>query len=78
MEVIQAWGDKMADKKISDLICSVLTALSESVSPGFVVKQMKRVIDKTRAPLAHQNFLDWLKVRGMLILRYFCEVLVLS
>mmetsp|Transcript_14415 Transcript_14415/g.21637 ORF Transcript_14415/g.21637 Transcript_14415/m.21637 type:complete len:2162 (-) Transcript_14415:214-6699(-) len=61
MEVIQAWGDKMADKKISDLICSVLTALSESVSPGFVVKQMKRVIDKTRAPLAHQNFLDWLK-----------------
>lgn len=75
MEILVAWGDKMSDKKTSDLIAALLTALSESISPGtrvlpmspviysgFTFKQMKKIIDKTKAPLAHQHFLDWLKV----------------
>jgi hypothetical protein len=79
MEILVAWGDKMSDKKTSDLIAGLLTAFSESISPGnlltlsclafldlsfvgFTFKQMKKVIDKTKAPLAHQHFLEWLKV----------------
>ena len=34
MEIIVAWGDKMSDKKTSDLIAGLITALSESISPG--------------------------------------------
>jgi hypothetical protein len=34
MEILVAWGDKMSDKKTSDLIAGLLTAFSESISPG--------------------------------------------
>ena len=30
---------------------------------GFIVRRMKTVLDKSKAPTAHQHFLEWLKVR---------------
>jgi hypothetical protein len=36
MEILVAWGDKMSDKKTSDLIAALLTAFSESISPGLI------------------------------------------
>ena len=56
-------GDKLSDKKTKDLVGSLLSALSSSVRPVFVVKRMQYVMDKTKAPLAHQHYLEWLKVR---------------
>ena len=41
---------------------SLLSALSAAVRPVFVVKRMQYVMDKTKAPLAHQYYLEWLKV----------------
>jgi len=32
--LIKALGDKLSDKKTKDLVCSLLTALSEAVGPG--------------------------------------------
>eukprot|EP01041_Mallomonas_annulata_P000127 gene127-202_t len=60
-ELINAFGDKLSDKKTKDLVFELLTGLSEAVGPGFVVKRMKTVLDKTKAPLAHQHYLEWLK-----------------
>ena len=60
-ELIKAFGDKLSDKKTKDLVSTLLTSLSEAVGPGFVVKRMVSVLDKTKAPLAHQYFLEWLK-----------------
>ena len=54
-------GDKLSDKKTKDLVCSLLTALVGAVKSVFVVKRMKHVMDKTKAPLAHQYYLEWLK-----------------
>lgn len=51
-----------SDKKTKEPVDELLTALSESVSPAFVVKRMKVVMEKSKAPLAHQHYLEWLKV----------------
>jgi hypothetical protein len=61
-ELIKNFGDKFSDKKTKEVVDSLLTALAETTSPGFVIKRMKVVMDKTKAPLAHQHFLEWLKV----------------
>lgn len=58
-ELIKNFGD--SDKKTKELVNELLTALSESINPAFVVKRMKHVMDKSKAPLAHQHFLEWLK-----------------
>lgn len=60
-ELIKHLGDKLSDKKIKDLIISLLTALSETINPTFVLKRMKFVMEKCKAPLGHQYFLEWLK-----------------
>lgn len=60
-ELIKALGDKFSDKKMAELVSSLLTGLAEAVGPGFVVKRMKSVLDKTKAPVAHENYLQWLK-----------------
>lgn len=60
-ELIKNFGDKYADKKNKELLDSLLTALAETVGPAFVVKRMKFVMDKSKAPVAHQHFLEWLK-----------------
>ena len=54
-------GDKLSDKKTKDIVCSLLTALVGALKPVFVVKRMQFVMDKTKAPLAHQYYLEWLK-----------------
>lgn len=59
-------GDKLSDKKTKDLVGSLLTALSTALKPVFVVKRMKVVMDKTKAPLAHQYYLEWLKVSNLI------------
>lgn len=51
----------MSDKKTKDLVCSLLTALTGALKPIFVVKRMQFVMDKTKAPIAHQYYLEWLK-----------------
>lgn len=60
-ELIKQFGDKLSDKKTKDLVQNLLTALSETISPMFVVKRMKSVMDKTKAPVAHQYYLEWMK-----------------
>ncbi len=60
-EIIRAFGDRFSDKKTQDISVALMTALSEVTSPAFVVKRMKVVMDKTKAPLAHQYFLEWVK-----------------
>ena len=55
-------GDKLSDKKTKDVVGSLLSALSSALRPVFVVKRMQFVMDKTKAPLAHQHYLEWLKV----------------
>jgi hypothetical protein len=60
-ELIKHLGDKLSDKKTKDVVGSLLTALSGALRPVFVVKRMKVVMDKTKAPLAHQYYLEWLK-----------------
>ena len=40
---------------------SLLTALGEALSPMFVCKCMQKVMDKIKAPIAHQVYLDWMK-----------------
>lgn len=60
--LLNAFGDKLSDKKTKDLVQSLLTALSECLGPSFIVKRMKLVMDKVKAPLGHQHYLEWLKV----------------
>ena len=60
-ELLKHFGDKLSDKKTTELVTTLLTAIAEGVSPAFVVKRMKVVMDKVKLPLAHQNFLEWLK-----------------
>ena len=60
-KLLENLGDKLSDKKTSGLVGTLLTALCEAISPVFVMKRMKTVMDKTKAPLAHQSFLEWLK-----------------
>ena len=33
-ELLKSLGDKLSDKKTKDLVCSLLTSLSEAVGPG--------------------------------------------
>ena len=61
-ELIKNFGDKMSDKKTKELVDSLLTALAACISPNFVVKRMKYVMDKAKAPVVHQYYLEWLKV----------------
>jgi hypothetical protein len=61
-ELIKHLGDKLSDKKIKDVIISLLTALAETINPTFVFKRMKFVMEKCKAPFGHQCFLEWLKV----------------
>ena len=59
--MLKQFGDKLGDKKTKDLVQALLTSLSECISPLFVVKRMKSVLDKVKAPLAHSYYLEWLK-----------------
>ena len=63
-ELIKNFGDKLSDKKTKDPVCELLTALNECISPAFVVRRMVDGVlrEKCVAPLAHQFFLEWLKV----------------
>ena len=65
LEIIQAWGDKFSDKKGKDAFATLLTVLATAVSPSFCFKQMKKVMDKTKAPLGHQYFLEWVKATAV-------------
>lgn len=69
-------GDKLSDKKTKDLVGSLLSALSAAVRPVFVVKRMQYVMDKTKAPLAHQYYLEWLKVSEMKVERGWIRLLL--
>ena len=60
-ELIKQFGDKYSDKKTKELVDELLTALCTTLQPSFVVKRMKFIMDKTKAPLAHQFFLEWLR-----------------
>ena len=60
-EVIKSFGDRFSDKKTLELASSLLTALCEATSPSFVIKRMKLVMEKAKAPAAHQGYLEWLK-----------------
>ncbi len=60
-ELMLNFGDKFNDKKTKDLVGALLTALCEAISPVFVFKRMSNVIEKSKAPLVHQHFLEWLK-----------------
>jgi hypothetical protein len=61
-ELLKHFGDKMSDKKNKELVWGLLTALSEAVTCAFVVKRMTAVMDKAKAPLAHEHYLQWMKV----------------
>lgn len=60
-ELIRAFGDKYSDKKTKEPVDELLTALCAAVQPSFVVKRMNHIMDKVKAPLAHQHYLEWLK-----------------
>lgn len=60
-ELIKQFGDKYSDKKTKDLVDELLTALCAAIQPSFVIKRMKVIMDKSKSPLAHQFFLEWLK-----------------
>ena len=64
-ELIKQFGDKYSDKKTKELVDELLTAICTTLPPSFVVKRMKFVMDKTKAPLAHQFYL------GILTYKYF-------
>lgn len=59
--LLREFGDKLSDKKTSGLVCSLLTGLAEAINPSYVVKRMKHVLDKVKAPAAHETFLQWMK-----------------
>ena len=61
VEIVDAWGDKFSDKKGKDSLSDLLSALAGSVSPRFCIMQLKKVMDKVKAPVGRQNFLEWLK-----------------
>lgn len=60
-ELLRQFGDKLSDKKTKDGVQTLLTALTRCLGGGFVVKRMKVVMDKSKAPLVHQHYLEWLK-----------------
>jgi cytoskeleton-associated protein 5 len=60
-ELVKHFGDKYSDKRSKEMVDGLLTALVGATSAGFVVKRMKAVMDKTKAPQAHQSYLEWLK-----------------
>ena len=61
-ELLKHLGDKgLSDKKTRDLTFALLSALAAALKPAFVVKRMRAVMDKTKAPLAHQHYLEWVK-----------------
>jgi hypothetical protein len=60
--LLKTFGDKFTDKKTKDMVGSLLTAMGESLGPSFVVKRMQLVMDKVKAPLGHQYYLEWLKL----------------
>jgi len=60
-DLLKNFGDKFGDKKTKEPTEALLLALSEAVSPAFVARRMKVVMDKTKLPLAHQYYLEWLK-----------------
>ena len=59
-ELIRHFGDKLGDKKTKELVHKLLTSLSDCLSPQFVTRRMKGVLDKSKAPLVHQHYLEWL------------------
>lgn len=59
-ELIRSFGDKLSDRKTKEAVDELLTAFAEALGPNFVIKRMKAVMDKTKAPLAHQHYLEWL------------------
>lgn len=59
--LLKEFGDKLSDKKTKEPVEALLTALGEATSSVFVVRRMKVVMDKVKAPLAHQYYLEWLK-----------------
>lgn len=60
-ELMKSFGERFSDKKTQDVATALTTALCEATSPAFVVKRMKVVIEKVKAPSAHQGYLEWLK-----------------
>jgi len=60
-ELLRQFGDKLSDKKTKDGVQMLLSALARCLGGGFVVKRMKVVMDKSKAPLVHQHYLEWLK-----------------
>jgi hypothetical protein len=60
-ELIKNFGDKYSDKRSKEQVDGLLTALVSATSAIFVVKRMKAAMDKIKAPVAHQTYLEWLK-----------------
>lgn len=60
-ELIRSFGDRYSDKKTKEPVDELLSALCNAVQPAFVLKRMCHVMDKVKAPLAHQHYLEWLK-----------------
>jgi hypothetical protein len=59
--LLKEFGDKLSDKKTKEPVETLLTALGEATSASFVIRRMKVVMDKVKAPIAHQFYLEWLK-----------------
>ena len=62
--LLQHLADKgLSDKKTKDATGALMTAMATAtgLQPAFVVRRMRVVMDKTKAPLAHQHYLEWLK-----------------
>ena len=55
--MLQHLADKgLSDKKTKDATGALMTAMAaaQGLQPAFVVRRMRAVMDKTKAPLAHQ------------------------
>lgn len=57
--MINAGIEKLQDKKQSVAIRAMLTALAESISPNFVLKEAISCLKRVKSPMAHQEALPW-------------------
>ena len=53
-------ADKMADKKVAVAIKAMLSALAESISPAFVVKELTAGLSGVKAVGAHSEAVPWI------------------
>ena len=58
-DLMKNFGGSLSDKKTKEPVEALLTALAEATSANFVTRRMKVVMDKAKAPLAHQAYLEW-------------------